>query len=121
LLVAAVAAAAACAPIQTTVATNRAKDNMYKAGLADADDLKPGEKYITPAQYEYQLAYLYLEKSKELQGFSKFDAATFYASRAATLSAKAREHKGDEERRKIRRQQIRSGQIIPKDMGREQP
>ena len=105
----------ACAPVQATVATLKAKDSMFKADLAGAGEIKPGEKYITSAQYEYYLANLYLEKSKELQGFSKFDSATFYANRAASLGNKARDHKANEEKRKIRRQQIRAGQILPKE------
>jgi len=110
-----VVAFCACAPVQATVSTLKAKDSMFKAELAGANEVKPGQKYVTSAQYEYYLAYLYIEKSKELQGFSKFDSATFYANRAASLGNKARDHKAEEEKRLIRRQQIRAGQILPKE------
>ncbi len=102
----------ACAPIRATSAISQAKDNMFKARLAGAQEVKTGEKYITPAQYEYQLAHHYLEKSKELQGFSKFEAAEFYALQAAELSKNAAKNKTEEERRIIRRQQIRAGKVF---------
>lgn len=102
----------ACGPIRATSATSSAKDHLFKAELAGADKLTKGEKYITPAQYEYQLARMYLEKSKELQGFAKYDAAFFYSTEAADLGKKAVEHKSEEERRKIRRQQIRAGKVF---------
>jgi hypothetical protein len=101
-----------CGPIRATSATSGAKDHLFKAELAGADKLTQGEKYITPAQYEYQLAMLYIEKSKELQGFAKYDAAFFYSTEAADLGKKAVEHKSEEERRKIRRQQIRAGKVF---------
>jgi hypothetical protein len=106
--------AASCGPIQALTATSRAKDSLYKARLADAHVLVPDGRYITPAQYQYQLALLYLEKSKELQGFSKFQAAQRYAAQAASLGKKAIENREEEERRKIRRQQIKSGQVFKK-------
>jgi len=105
----------ACAPIRATSAISQAKDNMFKARLAGADKVKGGEKYITAAQYEYQLAHHYLEKSKELQGFSKFEAAEFYALQAAELSKNAAKERNEEERRIIRRQQIRAGKVFFKN------
>lgn len=108
---------ASCGPIRAVTATADANDDLFKAQLAGAHEVKSGERYITPAQYEYQLAYLYLEKSKELQGFAKYDAAYFYATKAAELGKGAVRDKAEEERRKIRRQQIRSGQLTQKPTG----
>jgi hypothetical protein len=116
-LLVAVVVGASCGPIRAVTATADAKDDLFRAELAGAHVVKPGEKYITPAQYEYQLAYLYLEKSKELQGFAKYDAAYFYATKAAELGKGAVRDKAEEERRRIRRQQILSGQILQKDSG----
>ncbi|MBM4353804.1 MAG: hypothetical protein FJ109_08405 [Deltaproteobacteria bacterium] len=107
-------AAASCGPIQALTATSRGKESLYKARLADAHVLVPDGRYITPAQYQYQLAVLYLEKSKELQGFSKFQAAERYGAQAAALGKKSIANREEEERRKIRRQQIKAGQIFKK-------
>jgi hypothetical protein len=134
-----------CAPIQAIGATLRAEDNLNQARHAcpfevteenvdapisqvldeqvpDAAAAVPAApagakspRYVTQAQYECMLALLYIRKSKELQGFSKFDAATFYAEKAAGLAAASRDHKMEEEKRIIRRQQIRSGQILPQN------
>lgn len=106
--------ASSCGPIQALTATSRAKDSLYKARLADAHVLAPDGRYVTPAQYQYQLAVLYLEKSKELQGFSKFQAAEHYAAQAAALGKKSVTGREEEERRKIRRQQIKAGQVFKK-------
>ncbi len=113
-LVLVVVAAASCGPIQALTATSRAKDSLYKAKLADAHVLVADGRYITPAQYQYQLAVLYVEKAKELQGFSKFQAAQRYAAQAAALGKKSVTYREEEERRKIRRQQIKAGQIFKK-------
>jgi hypothetical protein len=117
-LVAAMVLGASCGPIRAATATSDAKDELFKAELAGAHQIVKGEKYITPAQFEYHLAYLYLEKSKELQGFAKYDAAYFYATKAAELGKDAVKNKAEEERRKIRRQQIRSGQVFNKPTDR---
>jgi hypothetical protein len=116
-LLTAIALGAACGPIRAVTATADANDELFKAQLSKAHEISPGEKYITPAQYEYQLAYLYLEKSKELQGFAKYDAAYFYATKAAELGKASVRDKAEEERRKIRRQQILNGQILQKSVG----
>jgi len=107
--------AGACGPIRIASSSSIARENLFKAKLAKANQYKKGEKYITPAQYEYQLAHIYLEKSKQLQGFAKYDAADFYAAEAGKLGDKAIEHKAEEERRKIRRQQIRAGKVFRKE------
>ena len=105
---------ASCAPIRATSAISKAKKAQFKARLAKAHIINEGEKYITPAQYEYQLANFYLEKAKELQGFSKFEASEFYALEAVELSQSAIEHKQEEKRRKIRRRQIKAGKVFQK-------
>jgi len=105
---------AACGPIRATTAAATARDDLFKAQLAGADQVKPGERFITPSRYEYQLAYLYLEKAKELQGFAKYDAAYFYAERAAALSRSAVKNRSEEERRKTRREQIKAGAVFNK-------
>ncbi len=81
--------AASCGPTRTATAISRAKDALYEARLAGADDYKPGLRYNTKAQYNYFLAVEYLEKSKIFQGFSEFDAADDFASKAATLALEA--------------------------------
>lgn len=104
----------ACGPIQATTGISLANKHLFEARLAKADVLVPGQKYITPAQYEYQLALLYLEKSKELEGFAKFEHASFYARLAADLGLRAVEHKKDEIQRQERRDRIRKGEVLPK-------
>jgi len=111
-LVAALLLAASCGPIRAVTSTAQAQDAVLRAELAGAHELNKGEKYITQAQFEYQLAALYLEKSKELQGFAKFDAADFYASRASELGTSSVKNKAEEERRRIRRAQIKAGKIF---------
>ena len=108
------ASLAACGPIRAASATRGARDELYKARLAKADEIEKGKKYITQAQYQYRLATLYLEKSIELQGFAKYDAAFFYATKAAQLGTESVKNKAEEERRKIRREQIRAGKILNK-------
>ena len=80
---------ASCGPTRTATAIGRAKDALYQARLAGADDYRPGERYDTKAQYNYFLAIEYLEKSKVFQGFSEFDAAENFALKAATLAKEA--------------------------------
>lgn len=105
---------ASCGPINAVVATSRAKDSMYKAQLAKAHELKPGQRYVTSAQYQYQLALLCVDKSKQLQGFAKYQAAEEYSEEAAALAEKAILNMTEQERRLIRRQQIRSGKVFHK-------
>ncbi len=107
-------AVGACGPIQATTGISLANKNLFEARLAKADVLVTGQKYITPAQYEYQLAQLYLEKSKELEGFAKFEHAAFYAKLAADLGLRSVDHKTEEARRQERRDRIRKGEVLPK-------
>lgn len=107
-------ALASCGPIQATTNISMANKNLYEAKLAKADNVVPGGRYITPAQFEYQLALLYLEKSKELEGFAKFEHAAFYARLAADLGKSAIDHKVEEARRQERRDRIRRGEVLPK-------
>jgi len=113
-LLCAVALLASCGPINAVVATSQANDNLYKAQLARAHELKPGQKYITPAQYEYLLALLFVDKSKELQGFAKYQSAEEFSEKAAALAEAAIKNMGEQERRKIRRKQIRAGKVYHK-------
>jgi hypothetical protein len=83
------ALAVSCGPTRTATAISRAKDALYEARLAGADDYKAGRRYDTKAQYNYFLAVEYLEKSKVFRGFSEFDAAENFASKAATLATEA--------------------------------
>ena len=108
------ASLAACGPIRAASATRSARDELYKARLAKADKIEKGKKYITEAQYQYRLAALYLEKAIELQGFAKYDAAFFYATKAAQYGSESVKNKAEEERRSIRREQIRAGKILSK-------
>jgi hypothetical protein len=78
-----------CGPTRTATAISRAKHALYEASLAGADDYKAGRRYDTKAQYNYFLATEYLEKSKVFQGFSEFDAADNFASKAALLAKEA--------------------------------
>ncbi|MFH1533112.1 MAG: hypothetical protein ABIK09_20490 [Pseudomonadota bacterium] len=81
--------AVSCGPTRTATSIGRAKDALYEAKLVGADDFKAGERYDTKAQYNYFLAVEYLEKSKIFQGFSEFDAADNFASKAAILAMEA--------------------------------
>lgn len=103
-----------CAPLRTVTKIAEAQDAIRQAELKGAHNVKKGEKYITPAQYKYHLATLYLAKAKELQGFAKYNAACFYASRAVELALSAMENMDEEKRRKIRREQIKGGKIFTK-------
>ena len=78
-----------CGPTRTATAIGQAKDALYEARLAGAHECKAGERYDTKAQYNYILAVEYLEKSKIFQGFSEFDAADSFATKAAALAKEA--------------------------------
>ncbi len=103
---------AACGPIQAQSGISRGSNAMKQARLAKAQEANESNRYITPARYEYELAHLFIEKAKELQGFSKFEAAAFYGNQARDLAEKAAENKHEEERRKIRRKQIKAGKVF---------
>ena len=105
---------ASCAPIRSTSAVSSANDGLFKARLAGVDKLQEGEKYITPAQFQYLLAQIYVDKAKEFEGFSKFHAAEQYATQAAELARDSVNNKKEEERRKYRRQQIKAGKVFKK-------
>jgi len=81
-----VAAAVSCGPTRTATSIGRAQDALYDARLAGADDYKAGRRYDTKAQYNYFLAAEYVEKAKVFQGFSEFDAAENFATKAAILA-----------------------------------
>jgi len=89
LLLAFAAVAVSCGPTRTATSISRAKDALYEARLAGANEFKQGQRYDTKAQYNYFLAVEYLEKSKVFQGFSEFDAADNFASKAALLAKEA--------------------------------
>ena len=78
-----------CGPIRATSALSDAKDELYKARLAGADDYHKGGRYDTKAQYDYFLAVEYVEKSKVFLGFSEFDAAEHFSLDAARLAREA--------------------------------
>lgn len=101
-----------CGPAQTSSSISSARKAMEQARLAGATELHPGSFYVTTAQYKVQVARLYLEKAKELQGFSKFEDAIFYATEARKLLDEAVTEKHEEERRLLRRKQIKEGRVF---------
>jgi hypothetical protein len=103
-----------CGPINSLVATSKATASLEAARLAGADVVKPGERYVTTAQYEYQLALLYADKAKELAGFSKYQAAQSFAQTSSSLADKAVEHRKQEKARLEKKAQIRAGKIVIK-------
>ncbi|GEM_PF-6274379 len=109
LLLVGVIGVSSCGPIQATTNIAMANKRIHEARLAGADVLKEGERYITPAQQEYQLALLYLQKSKELEGFSKFEHAAFYAQLASDLGKSSNSNMSEEARRKDLRERIKKG------------
>lgn len=107
-----IVAVASCAPIQATSAVSQADDKLEDAERAGAHTIAPGEKFITMAQLEYQLAWHYVDKSRQLQGFAKYDAAEFYARKAAELCQKAVEHMEEQRKRQQRRREIKEGKVF---------
>ncbi len=89
LLLVLVTVAVSCGPTRTATSISRAKDALYEAKLVGAHDLQAGARYDTKAQYNYFLALEYLDKSKVFRGFSEFDAADNFASKAARLAKEA--------------------------------
>lgn len=103
---------ASCAPIQATSALSQGDDKLEDAERAGAHVIPSGDKFITMAQFEYQLAWHYVDKARQLQGFAKYDAAEFYARKAAELCQKAVEHMAEQNKRKQRRREIKEGKVF---------
>lgn len=102
--------AESCGPIQANTNISKAKYNLAQARLAKAHELIQGTYYITPAQHKYQLALLYLEKAKEMEGFSKYEHAAFFAQRAAELADEAIVLMKEEQEHKKKREIIRKNE-----------
>jgi len=84
------AAGGGCGPTRAASALSEARDVLYQARLAGAHEVQdPGRRNPTKAQYNYLLAVEYVEKAKVFQGFSEFDAAESFASKAAALARDA--------------------------------
>lgn len=79
----------ACAPIGASSAISRAGDELRKAQQAGAGEFTVGHRYESKAQQRYFMATRFHAKAKELQGFSEFERASYYADRAAVLAREA--------------------------------
>ncbi len=102
----------ACGPIQATTAISSARESLKGAEEKGAHLIPDDEYFITTARYKYRLAVLYLEKSKELQGFSKFQDAAHYAQEARRLAQEAIQEMDDERLRRLRRKEIKEGRVF---------
>ncbi len=103
---------AACGPMKATTAISSGRDAIEDARHRRAHVIPEGEFLITTAQYKYQLALLYMEKAKELQGFSKFQDAANYAEEARHLADDAAREMDIEAERKNRRKEIKAGKRL---------
>ncbi len=79
-------ATAGCGPIQSTSALIDADVQLEAARAAGAE---------TQATYEYTAARVYLEKARETQGRSQYEASTRFAQKAATLARTAQQKAGE--------------------------
>lgn len=75
------AALAACGPVQSTGALIDADVQIEAARSAGA---------ATAAPYEFTAAEAYLHKAREVAGYSRYDEATAYASKARDIATDAK-------------------------------
>ena len=79
----AVAALAACGPIQSTAALIDADVAVESARAAGAPQTSP---------FEFDAAQLYLSKAREVSGYAQYETATKFATRAKGLAETARKN-----------------------------